>query len=48
MIDGKEDMAELAREIERLIADNRKFLERVMDDGFEPEEEEDGEDEEIG
>ena len=35
----KNEMEELAREIGRIIADNRKFLARVMDDEFEPEEE---------
>jgi hypothetical protein len=35
----KNELDELAREIDRIIADNRKFLARVMDDDFEPEEE---------
>ena len=28
---------ELAREVKRLIEENRRFLERIMDDGFEEE-----------
>jgi hypothetical protein len=41
----KNELEELTREITRVIADNKKFLDRVMDDDFEPEleEEEDGE-----
>jgi len=35
----KNELDELAREIDRIIADNKKFLTRVMDDDFEPEEE---------
>jgi hypothetical protein len=35
----KNELDELTREIGRIIADNRKFLARVMDDDFEPEEE---------
>jgi hypothetical protein len=34
----KNELEELAEEIRKTIADNRKFLERVMDDDFEPEE----------
>lgn len=30
---------ELGREIRKIISDNRKFLDRVMDDEFEPEDE---------
>jgi hypothetical protein len=43
----KNELEELTREITRVIADNRKFLARVMDDDFEPEMEEgeEGEDE---
>ncbi len=32
-------MDELTRQIREVIKDNRKFLERIMDDDFEPEEE---------
>ncbi len=43
----KNELDELTREISRLISDNKKFLDRVMDDDFEPDEEEleDGEEE---
>lgn len=43
----KNELEELTREITRVIADNKKFLDRVMDDDFEPEldEEEEGEEE---
>jgi hypothetical protein len=34
----KNELDELTREIDRIIADNKKFLTRVMDDDFEPEE----------
>jgi hypothetical protein len=40
----KNELDELTQEITRIISDNRKFLARVMDDDFEPEEE-DGEEE---
>jgi hypothetical protein len=46
MTDPKDDLQELATGIARIISDNRKFLSRLMDDDFEPEEEADaGEDE---
>lgn len=45
MADEKNELDELGREIRRIIADNEKFLARVMDDEFEPDEE-DGEGEE--
>jgi hypothetical protein len=35
----KNELDELAREINRIIIDNKKFLARVMDDDYEPEEE---------
>jgi len=37
------ELDELSREIRSIIADNRKFLEKIMDDDFEPEEELDDE-----
>jgi hypothetical protein len=37
--DEHAELEELAREIRKVIADNRKFLDRVLDDDFEPEEE---------
>jgi hypothetical protein len=43
----KNELDELTREIGRIIADNRKFLARVMDDDFEPEEEAGDEGDEI-
>ena len=32
------DLDELVREVRQVIADNRKFLNRIMDDDFEPDE----------
>jgi hypothetical protein len=47
-MDGeKNELEDLAREVQQLIKDNRKFLDRIMDDDFEPEEQE-GEEEEAG
>lgn len=40
MAEEHPELAELATEIKKLIADNRKFLDRVLEDDFEPEEEE--------
>ena len=40
MTDPKDDLQELASGIARIISDNKKFLSRLMDDDFEPEEEE--------
>ena len=41
MTDERSDeLGELAREIRKVIADNRKFLDRVLDEGFEPAEDE--------
>ena len=34
----KNELDELTREISKIITDNTKFLDRVMDDNFEPEE----------
>lgn len=31
------ELDELSKEIRTIIADNRKFLEKIMDDEFEPE-----------
>lgn len=42
----KNELEELTREITRVIADNKKFLDRVMDDDFEPEVDEEEEEEE--
>ena len=38
MTDPKDDLQELASGIARIISDNKKFLSRLMDDDFEPEE----------
>ena len=35
----KNELDELTREIGKIITDNRRFLARVMDDDFEPDEE---------
>ena len=35
----KDGLDELSREIRKIILDNKKFLARVMDEDFEPEEE---------
>lgn len=37
----KSSIEELTTEVRRVLEDNRKFLEHVMDDEFEPEEEPD-------
>ncbi len=39
MTEPKEDLQELASGIARIISDNKKFLARLMDDDYEPEEE---------
>jgi hypothetical protein len=41
------ELDELTREIRTIITDNRKFLEKIMNDDFEPEEELDDEPPEI-
>jgi hypothetical protein len=38
-ITDQQELEELARSINNLIQDNRKFLEKVLDEDFEPEEE---------
>jgi hypothetical protein len=35
----KNELDELSREIRKIISGNKKFLEKVMDDEFEPDEE---------
>jgi IMP cyclohydrolase len=35
----KDELVELSREIKKIISENKKFLDRVMDDEFEPDEE---------
>jgi hypothetical protein len=39
----KSELEELSREIRKIITENKKFLERVLDEEFEPEEDDDGE-----
>ncbi len=39
MVEEKTELDELSREIKKIISENKKFLDRVMDDGFEPDEE---------
>jgi len=34
----RDDLEELEKEVRKLLDDNRKFLERVLDDDFEPDE----------
>lgn len=41
----KNELEDLAREVKQLINDNRKFLDRIMDDDFEPEDDGEGEEE---
>ena len=45
MSNGTDDLEELSKEIRKIISDNKKFIERVMDDEFEPEEPESSEEE---
>jgi hypothetical protein len=47
MTDPKDDLQELATGIARIISDNKKFLSRLMDDDYEPEEEAPVEEEEV-
>lgn len=39
MTEEKNELDELGREIRKIILDNEKFLARVLDDDFEPDEE---------
>ena len=48
MTDPKDDLQDLATGIARIISDNRKFLSRLMDDDFEPEDEADAEEDDEG
>ena len=43
MVEEKTDPDELSREIRKIISENRKFLERFMDEEFEPDKESDEE-----
>ncbi len=44
----KNELDELSKEIKKVIAGNKKFLKRVMDEDFEPEEGENETEEETG
>jgi len=46
MVEEKTDPDELSKEIRKIISENKKFLERFMDEEFEPDEE--GDEEEAG
>jgi len=50
MDEGKTGLDELSKEIRKIISENKKFLERIMDEEFEPEEEagKDLDEEEVG
>lgn len=43
MGDGKDDLESLSREIRKIIDTNRQFLDRIMDDDFEADDDEAGE-----
>jgi hypothetical protein len=39
MVEEKTELDELSREIRKNISENKKFLDRIMDEEFEPDEE---------
>jgi hypothetical protein len=39
MVDEKTELDEMSREIRKIISENKKFLDRIMDEEFEPDEE---------
>ena len=39
MVEEKTELDELSREIRKIISDNKKFLDRIMDEEFESDEE---------
>ena len=43
MVEEKTELDEMSREIRKIISENKKFLDRIMDDEFEPDEESDEE-----
>lgn len=47
MGDERSELDELSREIRKVIENNRKFLDHVMDDDFEPEDAEEAKDDEV-
>ena len=42
------ELTQLAREVRKLVEENRTFLDRIMDDDFEPDEDESGEEPPVG
>jgi hypothetical protein len=46
MEQGKDDYAELARQVQAVIRDNKRFLERMQDDEFAPDQEDEPEESE--
>ncbi|QSV46409.1 hypothetical protein [Geobacter benzoatilyticus] len=47
MGDERIELDELSKEIRKVIENNRKFLDRVMDEDFEPEDGEEAKEEEV-
>lgn len=47
MGDDRNELDELSREIRKVIESNRKFLDHVMDEDFEPEDSEEAKDEDL-
>jgi hypothetical protein len=43
MVEEKTEPDELSKEIKKIISENKKFLDRIMDEEFEPDEEVDEE-----
>ncbi|MGD0843946.1 MAG: hypothetical protein ABSA06_06215 [Geobacteraceae bacterium] len=43
MVEEKTELDEMSREIRKIISENKKFLDRIMDEEFEPDEESDEE-----
>jgi hypothetical protein len=43
MVEEKTELDEMSREIRKIIYENKKFLDRIMDEEFEPDEESDEE-----
>ena len=39
MVEEKTELDEMSREIRKIIFENKKFLDRIMDEEFEPDEE---------
>jgi hypothetical protein len=39
MVEEKTELDEMSREIRKIIYENKKFLDRIMDEEFEPDEE---------